>query len=256
MFSNLYKYREFFKTSVFKEFRGKYKKSVLGILWSFLNPLLQIIVYSVVFSFLVRDPSISNYTIFLIVGLIPWNFFSNTILQSNASIVTNAGIIKKIYFPREILPISIVTSNLFNFFISCIIVLAALFISGIGLSVYALYFPLILLLQYLLLIGFSLIVSAITVYIRDLEHFMNVLLMLWFYATPVLYNASMIPNKLQTLFKLNPMYHIISAYRDILYYQQSPNFKSLLILLGICVLVIIIGYSIFKKLEKRFAEEL
>ena len=256
MIKNLYRYREFFKTSVKKEFRGKYKKSILGIFWSFLNPLLQLLVYSVVFSFLVRDPSISNYTMFLVVGLIPWNFFSNTISQSNASIVTNGGIIKKIYFPREILPISVVTSNLINFLISCVIIVVALFISGIGLSWYALLFPLVLLIQYILLIGFSLIISAITVYIRDLEHFMNILLMLWMYATPILYNPSMIPANLQVLFKLNPMYHIIVAYRDILYYQTLPNFRDLGIIAVICSIIVFVGYAIFKKCEKRSAEEL
>lgn len=255
MFKNIYNYREFFKTSVSKEFRGKYKKSALGVLWSFINPLLQILVYSVVFSFITRS-NIDNYTIFLIVGLIPWNFFSNTIMQSTPSIVINGGIIKKIYFPREILPISVVTSNLINFLISCLIIVIALFISGIGITRYALFFPLILLLQYLFLIGMSLVISSVTVYIRDLEHFVNVLLMLWLYATPVLYEASLIPVKLQTLFKLNPMYHIIGAYRDILYYQVLPDFKDLGIMFIVCTIFFMFGYSIFKKLEKRFAEEL
>ena len=255
MIKNLYNYREFFKTSVKKEFRGKYKKSVLGVFWSFLNPLLQLLVYSVVFSFITRMDT-QNYTIFLVVGLIPWNFFSNTVLQSNASVVTNGGILKKIYFPREILPISVVTSNLINFIISCIIVLAALFISGIGLSVYALIFPLIMLIEYFLLVGISLIASSITVYLRDLEHFGNIFVMLWFYVTPILYDPSLIPERFSTLFKLNPMYHIIVAYRDVLYYKTMPNFENLGILFGICIFIYIIGYAIFKKCEKRFAEEL
>ena len=197
-----------------------------------------------------------NYTIFLVVGLIPWNFFSNTVLQSNASIVTNGGIIKKIYFPREILPISVVTSNLINFIISLIIVLAALFISGIGLSVYAFIFPLIMILEYFLLIGISLIISSITVYLRDLEHFASILVMLWFYVTPILYDPSLIPDRFITLFKLNPMYHIIVAYRDVLYYKQLPNFTNLGILFMACVIIFIFGYMIFKKCERRFAEEL
>ena len=119
-FNELYNYREFLKTSVHKEFRGKYKKSFLGILWSFLNPLSQLLIYSLVFPFIMGN-SIENYVVFLIIALMPWTFFNSTIIQSAACIVNNAGIVKKVYFPREILPISVALSALINFFISCII---------------------------------------------------------------------------------------------------------------------------------------
>ena len=116
MFKDLYKYREFLKTSIKKEFRGKYKKSFLGVLWSFLNPLCQLLIYALVFPFILRV-DVDNYTMFLVVALIPWTFFNMTVIQSAASVVANGGIIKKVYFPREILPISVATSNLLNFFI-------------------------------------------------------------------------------------------------------------------------------------------
>ena len=116
MFKDLYKYREFLKTSIKKEFRGKYKKSFLGVLWSFLNPLCQLLIYALVFPFILRV-DVDNYTMFLVVALIPWTFFNITVIQSAASVVANGGIIKKVYFPREILPISVATSNLLNFFI-------------------------------------------------------------------------------------------------------------------------------------------
>ena len=122
IFSELYKYREFLKTSIKKEFRGKYKKSFLGVLWSFLNPLFQLLVYALVFPFILRN-NVENYTVFLIVALMPWTFFNATIIQSAASIVANGGIIKKVYFPRIILPISTATSNLLNFFITEVIVI-------------------------------------------------------------------------------------------------------------------------------------
>ena len=108
IFKNLYNYREFLKTSIKKEFRGKYKKSFLGILWSFLNPLFQLLIYALVFPFILKN-NVSNYTVFLIVALFPWNFFNLSIIQSAACIVSNGGIIKKVYFPREILPISTAT---------------------------------------------------------------------------------------------------------------------------------------------------
>lgn len=255
MFKELYQYREFLKTSIKKEFRGKYKKSFLGVLWSFLNPLFQLLIYALVFPFILRV-DVENYTMFLIVALIPWNFFNMTIIQSAASIVTNGGIIKKVYFPRIILPISVVTSNLINFFITSVIVLSALFISGIGVGSAILVLPFVILIQYILQLGFAFILSSITVYIRDIEYLMNLLTMLLFYMTPIVYSADMIPSKFLPIFNLNPMFHIVSYYREILYYQRIPSFASLLLVFLVAVLFLIFGYLIFKKCEKRFAEEL
>lgn len=255
MLKNLYNYREFLKTSVLKEFRGKYKKSFLGVLWSFINPLLQLLIYSVVFSFIMRS-NVEHYTVFLVVALIPWTFFSTTINQGVSSIVQNEGIIKKVYFPREILPVAVVTSNLLNFGISCLIILGALIISGVGLSWYILLLPVIVLIQYLFTLGIVFIVSSITVYIRDLEYFINVLIMLWFYLNPIVYSVDIIPEKYLPIFNLNPMLHILNGYRDILYYKQAPDWINLIILFVVSLLFFIFGYKIFKKFEKRFAEEL
>lgn len=255
IFKNLYNYREFLKTSIKKEFRGKYKKSFLGILWSFLNPLFQLLIYALVFPFILKN-NVENYTVFLIVALFPWNFFNLSIIQSAACIVANGGIIKKVYFPREILPIATSTSNLINFLVSSILVFLALFISGIGLTKAVVVLPLIILIQYILQLGLSFILSAITVYVRDVEYLINVLMMLAFYLSPIVYSADMIPSKYLPLFKLNPMFHIIKYYRDILYYGKIPEMGSVLLLLFACIIILIGGYLIFRKLEKRFAEEL
>ncbi len=255
IFKNLYNYREFLKTSIKKEFRGKYKKSFLGVLWSFLNPLFQLLIYALVFPFILKS-NIDNYTVFLIVALFPWNFFNLSVIQSAACIVANGGIIKKVYFPREILPLSTTTSNLINFLITEIIVFTTLFISGVGIGPTIIVLPVIILMQYILQLGISFILSAITVYIRDVEYLINVIMMLAFYLSPIVYSADMIPAKYLPIFKLNPMFHIIKYYREILYYQTMPNIGSVLILFLICILILIIGYLIFKKLEKRFAEEL
>ena len=255
IFNDLYKYREFLKTSIKKEFRGKYKKYFLGVLWSFLNPLFQLLVYALVFPFILKN-NVDNYIIFLIVALMPWNFFNMTILQSAASIVSNGGIIKKVYFPREILPISTATSNLLNFLITGIIVFAALIISGIGIGTSILVLPLIVLIQYILQLGLSFIFSSITVYVRDVEYLLNVFMMLMFYLCPIVYSADMIPKKFLPLFKINPMFHIIGYYRTILYDKQIPNISHVLLLLLVCLLILFIGYLIFQKCKKRFAEEL
>lgn len=255
LFKQLYNYREFLKTSIKKEFRGKYKKSFLGVLWSFINPLLQLLVYALVFPFILRV-NVENYTMFLVVALIPWTFFNSTVAQSTSTVIASSGILKKVYFPREILPISNVTSNLLNYLISCIIVVAALFISGIGISKYILFLPAIIIIQYILLLAISFLLSAITVYIRDLEYFVNVIMMLWFYLTPIVYTSASIPTKYLSLYNLNPMVTLINSYRDILYYKQMPDLGGLGILFAGCVVLLIIGYKVFNKFEKHFAEQL
>lgn len=255
LFKELYSYREFLKTSIQKEFRGKYKKSFLGVFWSFLNPLFQLLIYALVFPFILGN-TIENYTVFLIVGLMPWTFFNNTIIQSAACIVNNAGIVKKVYFPREILPISTATSNLINFLITQVIVLIALMISGIGIGKSIIVFPIIVIIQYVLQLGLSFIFSAITVYVRDIEYIINIFMMLMFYLCPIVYEPSMIPENFLPFFKLNPMFHIITFYRTILYEKKIPGLIVILEVFLVCLFLLWLGYMIFKKLKKRFAEEL
>ena len=255
IFQKIYKYRELLKTNVKKEIRGSYKNSFLGILWSFLNPLLQLAVYSVIFGALLAGGD-KTYHIYICVALIPWTYFTTTISQAAFTIIGNGDIIKKVYFPREILPISVVTSGAVNFLISTIIILAFVLGAGLGLTKYIILYPFVLLIQYVLLLGISFIVSSITVYFRDLEHIIGVVLMAAFYATPIVYRLSDLPANLQVIMQLNPMTHLINAYRDIFYYHQMPDMRMLLILLGISVVLTIIGYFIFKKLQKGFAEEL
>ena len=255
IFKKIYNYRELLKTNVKKEIRGRYKNSILGVMWSFLNPLLQLAVYAIIFGALLAggDPT---YHIYICVALIPWTYFTTTITQAAFTVIGNADIIKKVYFPREILPISVVTSGAVNFMISTIIILAFLFMAGLGVTPYILLYPVILLIQYLLLIGIAFIVSSITVYFRDLEHIIGVVLMAAFYGTPIVYKLEQLPANLQVLMKLNPMTHLINAYRDIFYYQQMPNITALGVLFAIALGLTIIGYFIFKKLQKGFAEEL
>ena len=254
LFKELYLYRELLKTSIKKEIRGKYKGSFLGVLWSFVNPLLMVLVYAIVFPYILKVQE-DNYLIFLITATIPWTFFTTVISQGTTTIIANAGLIKKVYFPRAILPISVVTSGLINFLISCIIILLFLIFSGIGFSKYVLIVPLIITIQYIFSLSVVFVLSAINVYIRDIEYIMNFVIMMLFYATPVLYSFTLIPEKLRFVFNLNPMAHIINSYRDILYYQKMPNMFNLTIV-GICsLLLLFIGYAIFKKLEKGFAEE-
>lgn len=255
IFKNLYNYRELIKTSVKKDIGGKYKHSFLGVLWSFINPLLQIAVYAIIFPLIIRN-NIPNYTVFMVCGLIPWNYFSTVINRASFTMIENGNIIKKVYFPREILPLSVVTSETVNFFISTIIIICFTLAYGMGLTPYILLYPLVAVVQYVLLIGVSFIVSSVTVYFRDLQHFIGVLLQLFFYATPIVYSIETIPENFRWILEINPMTYIIEAYRDIFYNQTMPDMKMLGVILIIGIILCVVGYLIFNKLQKRFAEEL
>ena len=254
-FKDLYNYRELLKTSVKKDIGGKYKHSFLGVLWSFINPLLQIAVYAIIFPLIMKN-NIENYTVFMVCGLIPWFFFTNVINRSTWSIVQNDNIVKKVYFPRAILPFSLVISETINFLISSVIIFIFTIAYGMGITKFVLLYPVIILVQDILMVGMTFILSAITVYMRDIQHFIGVLLQLLMYATPVVYSIETIPENYRFILKFNPMTYIIEGYRDILYYQKLPDLKMLGILFLIGIALSILGYFIFMKLQKRFAEEL
>ena len=254
-FKELYRYRELLKTNIKKEIRGKYKASFLGVLWSFVNPLLMTLVYAIVFPFILKNTT-PHYVTYLIIGVLPWNWFTTVVGQGTTSFLTNAGIIKKVYFPREIIPISVVTSGLVNFLISCLIIVVFLICSGIGFSKYIIYFPIILLAEYIICLAVVFLTSAINVYIKDAEYIINFLITMLFYATPVLYTMDMFPAKFQKILLLNPMVTIINGYRNIFFYQTIPGIKSLIAIIIAGLLLLYICYKIFKRLEKGFAEEL
>lgn len=255
LFNNLYSYRQLLKSNVKKEIRGKYKGSFLGILWSFVNPLLTTLVYAIVFPIILKV-SEPHYVTFIIIGVLPWTYFVSTIMQGTTTILNNAGIIKKVYFPREILPVSVNTSGLINFLISCFIIFAFLIFSGLGFTWYIVFLPLIILAQYLLQLGIIFVTSAINVYIRDAEYIINFFINMLFYATPILYSAELFEKtNLNWIIYVNPMATIINCYRDILFYQSMPHLKSLLCVLLFSIVLFIIGYKYFKYKERGFAEE-
>lgn len=256
MFKNLYAYRQLLKSNVKKEIRGKYKGSFLGVLWSFVNPLLMTLVYAIVFPFILKNTE-PNYVTYLVIGILPWTYFTNVIAQGTSTILINGGILKKVYFPREILPISVNLSGVINFLISCLVMCLFLIFSGIGFSWYILFFPFIVLVQFIFQQAIVFITSAINVYVRDAEYIINFIISMLFYATPILYSSDMFTgSSIEWLIKLNPMATIINAYRDILYYQTIPQIKTLSIVLVAGIILFYIGLRVFRKLEKGFAEEL
>jgi ABC-2 type transport system permease protein len=251
----IWRYQEMLKSLVRQELRTRYKGSILGFLWTFVNPLLQLIVYTIVFSTIMRV-NIDNFYIYLFVGLIPWLFFANTLQVGSTCIVNNVNLVKKIYFPRAVLPLSVVGSGFMNLIFSFVVVFLVLIVTGFGLSLSVLYLPFVLLAEFLICVGVALIVSGLNVYFRDLEHILGIITMGWFYFTPIVYPTEMIPTQFTFLFCLNPMYAIINSYKDILYYQTAPELTPLFITIMIACLLIIFGLYLFNHLEKNFAEEI
>lgn len=255
-FKEIYNYREMINGLVRKDLRGRYKGSVLGFAWTFINPLLQLIVYTMVFSVIMRN-GIQDYYVFLFVALVPWIFFSASITGGSSSVLASGDMVKKIYFPREVLPIAYVTSAFVNMVLSFVVVLFVLLVTGYGINFVALlYLPIIMLVEYLLALGIAFITSACTVYLRDLEYILGIIAMAWQFLTPVMYASDMVPDRLLPIWNLNPMKSVIEAYRDILYYQQVPQLGTLMVAVLLGVGFLIIGAIVFDKLQKGFAEEL
>ena len=256
MFCNIYRYREMLINMVRRELRGKYKGSILGFLWTFINPLLQLVVYTIVFSNIMRM-GVSNYEIFLFVALIPWMFFSTSVLSGAGSIIYNQSLVTKIYFPREILPLSVVTSNFINMIYCSVIVLAVVLFYHMNLNLEVWFMlPVIAFMEYILVIGIVLIVSALTVYFRDLEHILGIIIMAWQFLTPVMYPESFVPSQYQAILYLNPMTPIIISFRDVLYYGKMPVVENLVYAFLWSLIIFICGFLLFGKLQKDFAEEL
>lgn len=256
MLKNLYEYREMLRSLVARDLKGRYKNSTLGFLWTFLNPLFQLIIYTIVFT-VILPMNIEKYYIHLFVALIPWIFFSSCLTGGARAILDQQDLIKKIYFPREILPISFTTSQFINMILSMIVTFLIIIITGYGVNPVALLFlPLVLLVQYILCMGIVMLCSAVTVYLRDMEMVLGVLAFGWMYLSPVIYPESYVPERYQELYYLNPMSGIIVAYRKILYYKEVPDVYNLLISAVIGIVIFVIGINLFRKLERRFVEEL
>jgi len=257
---NIYAYRQMIIGLVKRDLRGRYKASFLGFIWTFLNPLLQLCVYTLVFTFILR-PGVGSetnpYYLYLFIGLVPWAFISSSVAGGSSCVTGQAGLITKVYFPREILPISYVTSAFVNMLLSMIVVFAVIIISGNKINFIAiLYLPILMLIQYILALGLAMTVSALTVYFRDLEHIVNILVMAWQFLTPILYSIELIPKRFLSIYMLNPMAPIIIAYREILFSAKQPDISNLGMAALLSMIVLILGIVVFTKLETRFAEEL
>ncbi len=249
------------KSLVKKDLTTRYKGSILGFLWTFINPLFQLLIYTIVFKYLFSSAKgVDNFAMYLFVALIPWLFCQSSIMAGSMSVITNAGLVQKVYFPRIVLPIATVTSNFVNMLFSFVVVFVALLITGEAITVYALWLPVIMIIEYFFVMGIAILVSAATVFLRDLEHILSIFTMGWFYLAPIVYSLEAFPSMptwAATLINANPITGIVNAYRAVLLApQQTPNFAGLIPAFICIALFLTVGVLIFNKLQRRFAEEL
>jgi len=257
MFSNvieLYRCRALIVSLVLKEVKLRYLGSVLGFLWTFLNPLLLMCVYTIVFSIFLKV-KVESYPVFLFCGLIPWVWFSTSLLEGAGSIIRGGHLITRALFPPQVLPSVTVFSNSVNFIFSLPLLLIFLLLFKVKIGGALITLPIIMIIQAVFTMGLVLIVSALNVQFRDIQHILSNLIIMWFFATPILYPMSSVPAKFRFIAYMNPMATLIKAYRDILFYGQFPNWFLLGITFFFGFLVFVLGNMIFNKYKESFPEE-
>jgi len=250
----IWEYRTMIRSLVHKDLRGRYQASVLGFLWTFIVPLCQLLIYTIVFSVIMRS-NVEKFYLYLFVALIPWNFFATCLTGGASCILQQQSLVNKIYFPREVVPIAYVTSSFVNMLYCEVVVISVSIFSGVLFDPLGLLcLPLVMAVEYILALGITLIFSALDVYFRDLEHILGIVSMAWMFLTPIMYDMSIIPDRLRPIFMLNPMTSIVTAYRDILYSGSVPQLGTLGMAAGMGVFFCVIGFLIFEKLKRRFSE--
>jgi ABC-2 type transport system permease protein len=254
--ADIVRHRDLLLLLVQKDLKVKYKGAALGFLWSLLNPLLMMLVYTVVWSFIARFP-IHNYQLFVLSGLLPWNAFSTVIPGATASLVGNSNLVRRMRFPLEFLPITPVLSGVVNLLLSlCLLVIFAIVLrQPLGLPLLTL--PILLILQVVMTSGFALVLSAVLVYFRDVEYLITIGLTAWFFLTPVIYPLSALRGhgKVALLIGLNPLTWLVGGYQAIWHANAWPDWGSLGALAVFSFVMLLVGRFVFRRLEPRFAEE-
>ncbi|MFM7616468.1 MAG: ABC transporter permease [Actinomycetes bacterium] len=263
--------RELLTNLVLRELRSRYKRSTLGWTWSLLNPLSSVLIYWAVFGvFLKVDPPVGdpsgqdNFVLFLLCALIPWNFFSNGVMQSIESLVVNAGLIRKVYFPRELLVASTVGGLLVTFLIELGVVIAILLVAGNMVLPWIPVIVVLVALQTVMVLGIGLLLSAANVYFRDVRHFVTLIMPVLFYSTPIVYPITTVPETwkvagrsipLREIYGYNPLVRLVTAYRDAMYSLRMPAWDTLAYIAIWAIGLLLLGQWVFNRLDHRLAEE-
>lgn len=253
MFAGLKKYSFLIKQLVARDFKVKYKRSVLGVLWSLLYPVLTMSVMALVFTQMFRLSTTGvNYLVYLMSGLVIFNYFSEATNLGMSSVVANFGLINKVYIPKYIFPLSKCLFVGINFLLTLIPLYAIIFLTGTGISIHHMLLPFVVACLFLFVVGMAFLLSAISVFLRDMFYIYGVMITLWMYMTPIMYDFAMIPEKYQVIFKLNPLYWFIKFARDIILYKSVPVL-SVWIYCLICAFVpLLLGITVFRKTQDKF----
>jgi ABC-2 type transport system permease protein len=257
--------RELFSNLTLRELRSKYKRSFLGWTWSLVNPLANMVVYTVVFSVFLHahppkgDPSgLTEYALWLLCALLPWTFFVSSVMGSVGGLIGNGNLIKKTWFPRELLPASSTAANLVSHLIEMGLLLVVLLAFGNWRAL--VYLPVTLVLvavMFTLALGFGLLFSVLNVYFRDIEHFLGLLFLIWFYATPIVYPTTVIHStKIIDVLNVNPMTSMAASFRATLFDGRLPGLLHVVYFVSFAVVMLVIGLIVFNRLQSRLAEEL
>jgi ABC-type polysaccharide/polyol phosphate export permease len=256
--SYLLRYRGLIQSLVARELKARYRGSVLGFFWSFVNPLLLLLVYSFVFSTVMKNTmtDIQPYALFMFCGILPWTWFTSSLSEATNSLISGGNLIKKVLFPAEVLPIVSVLANLVNFLLGLVILVPSLvYFHRLHLSLNLLWFPVTVLVQLVFTLGLGLILSALAVHFRDIRDLLSNILMLWFFSTPIIYSwRQENVQRYKTLFDLNPFTHLVISYQEILFFGPVGHWKWLLALGVASVGLFLAGYWLFDRLRDSFAE--
>jgi lipopolysaccharide transport system permease protein len=256
----LLRYRGLIQSLVARELKARYRGSVLGFFWSFINPLLLLLVYSFVFNVLMpasHSKDIEPYALFMFCGILPWTWFSSSLMESANVLISGGNLIKKVLFPAEVLPIVTVLANMVHFFLGLPILIIFLIYFQAPLTIGELaWFPVVVLVQLVLTIGFALVLSALTVHFRDIKDILGNLLTFWFFATPIIYPMNQTPAEIRGAMNLNPFAHLAISYQEILFYPGPFGHAKWLLMLGAAsILLFFVGYFVFDRLRDSFVEE-
>ena len=261
--SELVESRELVVNLTLRELRGKYKRSVLGWAWSLLNPLASMAIFTMVFSYFLKidapkgvPSGLQSFPFYLIIGLLPWNYLSNGMNGSMGALIANSNLVKKVYFPREVLIFANVSSNIVTLLIEMGVLVVALLVVGNFVLPWLVPVVLLIVIQTVFVLGIGLILSVLNVYFRDVQHLIGIVLQLWFYATPIVYPITVVPARVRTFYDLNPMVRFVEAYRDCLYDLHWPPLGDWAYLAGVAVLTLVVGAMVFAHFEPKLAEEL
>jgi len=249
------KFKNLIYNLVSRDLKVKYKGSILGFFWSLLNPLAMLIVYTIAFKYIIRI-RVEDFPLFFLCGFLPWTFLSLSLSMAVSSIKDNANLVKKVYFPREILPLSIVLSSLVQFLLTFVILIPALLLFKIKLGLPILFLPFIILFQLSFTLGLSLILSALNVFFSDVRHLLEIFLQIWFWLTPIIYPVSLVPERFQAIYKLNPAVLFVESYRNSLLYNKALTLTELLSLFVVGVVFLMLGQLVFSSYSRKFAEEI